>query len=71
MEKIKLINKILNQAGLNISKYSPSNFDELRLKKLLEFKKIDFVIDVGANEGRYGKMLREIGYKGKIISFEP
>jgi FkbM family methyltransferase len=71
MEKIKLFNKILNPAGLNISKYLPSNSDELRLKKLLELKQIDLVIDVGANDGRYGKMLREIGYRGKIISFEP
>ena len=33
--------------------------------------KIESIIDVGANEGQFGLFLREIGFKGKIISFEP
>ncbi|MDD9304538.1 MAG: FkbM family methyltransferase [Desulfobacter sp.] len=32
---------------------------------------IDLVLDVGANNGGYGTMLRQMGYKGHIISFEP
>lgn len=38
---------------------------------LIKLKKIDLVLDVGANEGQYGSYLRSIGYKGAIISFEP
>ena len=32
---------------------------------------INCVLDVAANDGEYGSMLRGIGYKGWIISFEP
>jgi FkbM family methyltransferase len=32
---------------------------------------IDTVLDIGANKGQTGKALREHGYRGKIISFEP
>ncbi|MFZ0305849.1 MAG: FkbM family methyltransferase [Terracidiphilus sp.] len=37
----------------------------------IEDRGIDVVIDVGANVGQFGKWLRESGYRGRIVSFEP
>jgi FkbM family methyltransferase len=41
------------------------------MKELLDDAAITTVIDVGANEGQFAQDLRKIGFKGKIISFEP
>jgi FkbM family methyltransferase len=40
-------------------------------KDLLYKKQIDLVMDVGANTGQFSRHLRDIGYRGRIMSFEP
>ena len=41
------------------------------LAQYLRDYKITWVIDVGASDGGYGMKLRNLGYRGKITSFEP
>jgi FkbM family methyltransferase len=43
----------------------------LYLAEALADLRIELVIDVGANVGQFGQTLRAIGYRGRILSFEP
>jgi FkbM family methyltransferase len=38
---------------------------------MLSHHKVNTIFDIGANEGQFGVLLREIGFEGKIVSFEP
>ena len=44
---------------------------ECTLGEVLRRLDVNCVLDVGANKGQYGLMLRSVGYKGYIVSFEP
>ena len=65
------INKFLSLFNLRIEKISKNENIEDVLRFLLSKLNIDTVLDIGANEGQFAKKLRNIGYKEKIISFEP
>ncbi len=41
------------------------------LVKMLHAAGVDVVIDAGANGGRFGEEIREVGWSGPIVSFEP
>jgi FkbM family methyltransferase len=61
---------VLRSSGYAIKKVAIDNVDE-NLRVLLEVLDINCVLDVGAHYGEYAQSLRNIGYKNKIISFEP
>ena len=73
MKAVGVVQNCLRSMGYEIVPYPPT--DERRSRDLLRkvFSKlsIDCVFDVGANHGDYGDFLRDIGYKGWILSFEP
>ncbi|UUC46274.1 FkbM family methyltransferase [Flavobacterium cerinum] len=55
--------------GIEITKYPT---DELaRRIALLHHNQINVILDIGANIGQFGGEMRNLGYKGEIISFEP
>lgn len=63
------VKKLLHQLGINVNRYEYSDY--ARVKKLLDYHHIDLILDVGANTGQYYKFLRDSGYSGRVVSFEP
>jgi FkbM family methyltransferase len=61
----------LRKAGFEVARYRPTSSPVARRMHLLERNGIDLVLDVGANVGQYSTSLRECGYRGRIVSFEP
>jgi FkbM family methyltransferase len=68
-----LANRTMHALGYQIVPYPPSDYVRSRdsMHRVLNKLSIDCVIDVGANHGQFGQWLRDIGYKGWIVSFEP
>lgn len=67
----KLINNFLNLFGYKISNLDFIYDSNLNLINTIKQKKINTVIDVGANEGQFATKIINNGFKGNIISFEP
>jgi FkbM family methyltransferase len=67
----KLIKVLFKKLGLDVKRYSIAQNQTARLIKILADFDINLVFDVGANNGQFGAELREIGYTGGIVSFEP
>jgi FkbM family methyltransferase len=63
------VNRALKLAGVRLVR-SDSPADRRRMR-LIERHGIASVIDIGANAGQYGLSLRDQGYEGEILSYEP
>ncbi len=57
--------------GIEVRRFNASESSDARLVRQFSTHQIDLVLDVGANDGGYGRLLRSGGYRGKILSFEP
>jgi FkbM family methyltransferase len=62
--------RLVQKFGLDIVRY-PLHDPLARTVRLLQHYRVDYVIDVGANNGGFASSIRNLGYRGKIISFEP
>ena len=73
MALTQLLKSSVRRFGYDIIQHPMPDWYLLRsgLTELFEALQINCIIDVGANYGQYGEFLRQIGYKGRIVSFEP
>jgi FkbM family methyltransferase len=67
----QLIRSATRRVGLDVRRYRPATSADAALKEMLACHGINLVLDVGANTGQFGTLLREVGYAGRIVSFEP
>jgi FkbM family methyltransferase len=57
--------------GYEIRQFTPLRSLDAARRELFERRRVDVVLDVGANAGQYGERLRRAGYGGRLVSLEP
>jgi FkbM family methyltransferase len=65
------LRQLARRAGYEVRQYTPLRSFAAAREALMESRGVDVVLDVGANAGQYGELLRERGYAGRIVSLEP
>ena len=67
----RLAHNAIHAMGYELHAFRPAVSVGAQLGRMLAAHSIDVVLDVGANVGQYGSELRQCGYRGLIVSFEP
>jgi len=68
---LTLLQRLARGLGYDLTPAKKAKSPNAQLTAFLKHHRIDTVLDVGANVGQYGQRLRDWGYEGRIISFEP
>jgi FkbM family methyltransferase len=67
----RYLKETARKLGLEIQRYDTSGCEPAVLARFFSQHPVDLIIDVGANEGQYIRLVRAVGYRGRIIAFEP
>jgi FkbM family methyltransferase len=67
----ELVRKGATRVGCQLGRLPSMESHGEHLRAIFEELRITCVLDVGAHVGQYGRFLRNIGYDGQIVSFEP
>ena len=61
------LKKVPRSLGFNFRRYDPTH----DLAELLKLYRVETLFDAGANAGMSGRYFRNLGFQGRIVSFEP
>jgi len=59
------LKSLIRATGFDIKRFRPGR------EEFLESRRIDTILDAGANTGGFGREVRSTGFTGRIVSFEP
>jgi FkbM family methyltransferase len=65
------LQRLARRLGYDLTPRRKAKSPPAQLVAVLKHFRITCVLDVGANVGQYGALLRERGYSERIVSFEP
>lgn len=65
-----IVKKCFRSVGLEVQRFAGASTEEAVLSRVLAISSVDCVVDVGANVGQYVSVLRGLGYRGRVVSFE-
>lgn len=67
----KLLKDTLYKIGWKLSRLNVKNDFDTMIMTVIDYNKINYIVDVGANEGQFAQKLRQGRYNGMICSVEP
>ena len=67
----RILKNLFRKIGLEVNKLNTDNSGSFQIARIIKYFNINIVYDIGANTGQYASELFDLGYVGKIISFEP
>jgi FkbM family methyltransferase len=65
------VKRLMRRHGMDIKHFKPASDPMLRLVHALDRRAVSTLLDVGAHVGEFVTALREAGWRGRIISYEP
>jgi FkbM family methyltransferase len=67
----RIAKRTIHSLGYDLKRFDPASSETARLMRMFSAHSVNLIFDVGANRGDFGRWLRDAGYGGRIVSFEP